>query len=161
MLFSSFGLKTKLNGQDQDRKWSRPRPSWPRPRPYKNGLKTKTGLKTFITESSADVVKSRWSRRLNTETWKNFPDQDRNSVICSRPRQDFKTQGFENNLFANMGVRRKKCRGGQKHSRDGHLSESYSQVSVSDRVTNWPYVRHRPMPHVQNSSFMLLCIMRI
>ena len=33
-----------------------------------------------------------------------------------------------------MGVRRKKCRGGQKHSRDGHLSESYSQVSVSDRV---------------------------
>ena len=35
-----------------------------------------------------------------------------------------------------MGVRRKKCRGGQKHSRDGHLSESYSQVSVSDRVTN-------------------------
>ena len=35
-----------------------------------------------------------------------------------------------------MGVRRKKCRGGQKHSRDGHVSESYSQVSVSDRVTN-------------------------
>ena len=26
--------------------------------------------------------------------------------------------------------------GGQKHSRDGHLSESYSQVSVNDRVTN-------------------------
>ena len=26
--------------------------------------------------------------------------------------------------------------GGQKHSRDGHLSESYSQVSVSDRVAN-------------------------
>ena len=35
-----------------------------------------------------------------------------------------------------MGVRRKKCRGGQKHSRDGHLSENYSQVSASDRVTN-------------------------
>ena len=39
-------------------------------------------------------------------------------------------------LIGSMGVRRKKCRGGQKHSRDGHLSESYSQVSVSDRVTN-------------------------
>ena len=35
-----------------------------------------------------------------------------------------------------MGVRRKKCKGGQKHFRDGHLSESYSQVSVSDRVTH-------------------------
>ena len=34
-----------------------------------------------------------------------------------------------------MGVRRNKSRGGgQKHSRDGHLSESYSQVSVSDRT---------------------------
>ena len=39
-------------------------------------------------------------------------------------------------VVTSMGVRRKKCRGGQKHSRDGHLSESYSQVSVSDRVTN-------------------------
>ena len=57
ILFSSFDLKTKLNGQDQECKWSRPRPrprpSWPRPRPQKNCLKTgfkiKTGLKAFIT----------------------------------------------------------------------------------------------------------------
>ena len=34
------------------------------------------------------------------------------------------------------GRPQKKMQGGQKHSRDGHLSESYSQVSVSDRVTN-------------------------
>ena len=34
------------------------------------------------------------------------------------------------------GRPQKKMQGGQKHSRDGHVSESYSQVSVSDRVTN-------------------------
>ena len=34
------------------------------------------------------------------------------------------------------GRPQKKMQGRQKHSRDGHLSESYSQVSVSDRVTN-------------------------
>ena len=34
------------------------------------------------------------------------------------------------------GRPQKKMQGGQKHSRDGHLGESYSQVSVSDRVTN-------------------------
>ena len=34
------------------------------------------------------------------------------------------------------GRPQKKMQGGQKHSRDSHLSESYSQVSVSDRVTN-------------------------
>ena len=41
----------------------------------------------------------------------------------------------------NVGLRhgrpqKKSSGGGQKHSQDGNLSESYSQVSVSDRVTN-------------------------
>ena len=42
-----------------------------------------------------------------------------------------------NNILSKKhGRPQKKCSRGQKHSRDGHLSESYSQVSVSDRVTN-------------------------
>ena len=39
-------------------------------------------------------------------------------------------------ILIDHGRPQKKMQGGPKHSRDGHLSESYSQVSVSDRVTN-------------------------
>ena len=61
---------------------------------------------------------------------------EKNGEPVERFRGFFQPTSFTAQSLASMGVRRKKCRGVQKHSRDGHLSESYSQVSVSDRVTN-------------------------
>ena len=70
------------------------------------------------------------------------------SVVASRKRAsdvssanlflalDFSLFITEKVLSQTWASAEKNAGGGQKHSQDGHLSESYSQISVSDRVTN-------------------------